>query len=98
MSRQGLEAFVTAAQGDPALADGAARAAAGRGEAESLHAVASFARERGYDVGEDELAAAWREASMARTDGELSDSELGAVSGGTDILRKIWNLSGTILG
>lgn len=92
MSDTTWNAFAEHARHDPALAEDAARAVGDRRGDEAVEALAAFARERGYDVDPATLGRA------GATDGELSDSELGAVSGGTDILRRIWGLPGTILG
>lgn len=76
MSDDALRRFFEAAQQDPALAEGARQALGDRpGDAAAL---AAWARGRGWDVAEADVAAA-----MAAAEGSLPDDQLDGVAGGS---------------
>lgn len=80
MSEDAFKSFLAATKQDPALAAGAQQAMGGGGDDAAAAALAAFARARGYDVGDGDVAAAMRAAPPS--DGPLPDDRLDGVAGG----------------
>lgn len=79
MSMDAFRTFLDAAADDARIAEGARRAAGDGEGAESVRSLAAYAREAGYDVVPDDVAAF---DHAMRSEGELSGSELDSVAGG----------------
>ena len=91
MSQAALMSFLEAAARDPDLVAELEAATAGKQGPEAAEAIAGCARGRGFEVGNEEVAALARQAAESLdADGELSDTELAGVSGGNwakEVLR-----------
>lgn len=85
MSEHAFQEFIEAAGEDPALAEGAQKAVGDLQGNEASAALAAYARARGYDVTDEEVATAM---AAGVPDGTLSDDQLDGVAGGGPIFRQ----------
>jgi len=82
MPNTAMTEFLTAAQQDQALAGRLREAVASNDPAAAVEAIADLAASAGFEVGPSDVEA-FRRNALAEIEGELSDSSLDSVSGGT---------------